>query len=190
MRDIRLVEKYLADMLVELGIDITSPNFTGTPERFAEWLLEFTKTNDELRDECDEFASAVFPHNREDMIVSDPFIVYSMCPHHFLPVEFKVIVGYIPKGHVVGLSKLVRITDAVAKQAELQEEFTPKLADILCGCLKTPDVAVRVKGTHSCMKIRGVKNGPSFTNTALRGGFRSVPEVRKEFYDLIGGEKK
>ncbi len=185
MRDYDKVKSAVVMLLADLGIDLKDPNFIETPRRLATWLMEFTKSEEELVDSYEEFASAVFPHKGKDMLVSDPFTVFSMCPHHILPVEYRVNIGYIPNGQVVGLSKLIRITDAVSKQLLLQEDFTPLLADILCKYLETDHVAVRVKGTHSCMRIRGVKNGPAFTNTALRGVFDTEPKVRKEFYDIM-----
>jgi len=183
-RSSSLVTKHVTSLLIELGIDLKDPNFKETPKRMAEWLLGFTVPQPEIIEICEEHAQAIFPHNRDALLALEPFTVFSICPHHFLPVEYRVSLGYIPQGKIVGLSKLIRITDIFARQPIVQEEFTPQLAELLSKTLCTDHVAVKVRGLHMCMRMRGVKNGEGATNTALLGAFRTDSALRDEFYKV------
>ena len=186
-RDKTRLTYLLHDVLTELGLDLKDPNFVGSPKRMAEWLLEFTTPQKDIINTCGVHGMATFPHDRTALLTIEPFTVFSVCPHHFLPVEYKVTVGYIPSGKVIGLSKIIRITDTFAKQPILQEEFSPGLADLLSKVLCTEHVAVRAKGIHFCMRMRGVKNGNGATNTALLGAFKTDPALRSEFYEIANG---
>ena len=102
--------------------------------------------------------------------------------------DMKVSVGYIPKGKVIGLSKVARIADMCAKRLQLQERIGTDIYNVLKEVLNTEDIIVVIEGSHSCMTARGIKKVGSKTKTACcKGLFRNNPDLRKEFYSLIGG---
>jgi GTP cyclohydrolase I len=113
----------------------------------------------------------------------------SFCEHHLLPFVGKVHVAYLPTGNVVGLSKVPRVVDVLAKRPQLQERLTTDIADVLEEELSPRGVAVIVEATHSCMTIRGVsKPGSSCVTFALRGEYRDDPNRRSEVMALLRGQ--
>ncbi len=175
-------------LLESLGLDMEDPNFIDTPGRVAQWLLDFTLTDSYIKKECAVISKAMFPSKDDDMVIVKPFVVYSMCPHHLLPVEYKVSIGYIPNGHVIGISKLVRLANMVARQPILQEDYAPRLADVLCKSLDTKHVAIRTEGVHSCMRIRGVRTYAPIVKSTMRGDFRDdSSSVKQEFNSILNG---
>ena len=127
--------------------------------------------------------------HREMVILKDiPF--YSMCEHHLLPFYGVVHIGYIPdvSGRVVGISKLGRVVEIVARRPQIQERMTTEIADAIFDGLKPDGVAIVVQAEHLCMIMRGVeKPGSNVITSAIRGGFRRRPESRAEFFSLIQG---
>jgi GTP cyclohydrolase I len=128
--------------------------------------------------------------HREMVIVRDiPF--YSMCEHHLLPFYGMVHVGYIPdiEGRIVGLSKLARVVEIVARRPQIQERMTTEIADAIFDGLKPDGVAVIVQAEHLCMIMRGIKKpGSNVVTSALRGAFRRRAASRAEFLSLIQGK--
>jgi len=169
---------------------MNDPNFVDTPTRVAQWLCDFTLSKKEVNRQCEQHAKAMFPVDDDDMIAMEPFTVYSMCPHHILPISYEVSLAYIPNKKAIGLSKLVRISRVVARQLIIQEKLAPTLADMFCKLLDTDHVAVRVRGIHGCMKFRGVMCEAPAVKSALRGSFRTDASVKQEFYDIINGGRK
>jgi len=180
---IDLVEKGAIYMLKglkkEFGLDISNYNFKDTPKRVARAYYEIfsgINANEELKN----IAETSFPSEYGGMIISEGIKVYSMCPHHFLPVEYIVDVGYIPDKKTVGISKLARVVELLAKQPELQEMFTVQVAELLERELKPKGVIVQVRGKHFCMAMRGVKKD-SWTMTSSIKGVFDKQKVREEF---------
>ena len=128
--------------------------------------------------------------HREMVVVKDiPF--YSMCEHHLLPFYGVAHLGYIPdtNGRVVGLSKLARVVEIVAKRPQIQERITTDIADAIMDGLKPSGVAVVVQAEHMCMIMRGVKKpGSSIITSAIRGAFRTKADSRAEFFSLLQGK--
>jgi GTP cyclohydrolase I len=127
-----------------------------------------------------------FTEQHDEMVLIRDIPFFSICEHHLLPFLGKAHIGYIPKGRVVGASKLVRVLKAEAMKLQLQERLTKNVADILMHELKPTGVGVVIEAEHLCMSIRGVKSfGAKMITSAMRGGFRSSESTRSEFLSLI-----
>jgi GTP cyclohydrolase I len=112
----------------------------------------------------------------------------SFCEHHLLPFTGKAHIAYLPNGKVVGLSKIPRVIDVLAKRPQMQERLTEELADLLMRELDAKGVAVVMEATHSCMTVRGVhKPGSTFVTSAMRGAFKERLATRSEVLALIFG---
>jgi GTP cyclohydrolase I len=124
------------------------------------------------------------------MVILRNIPFYSMCEHHFLPFYGMAHVGYIPKGRVVGISKIARVVEVLARRPQLQERLTSEIADTMNEALKPSGVGVVLEATHLCMTMRGVqKSGSLVVTSANRGGFRSNMATREEFISLIRGDR-
>ena len=109
-----------------------------------------------------------------------------MCPHHFLPIRYEVIIGYIPDGKALGLSKLARIIELMGRKPCLQEDFTETIVEEINDHLSPLGVIIIVKGAHYCMRMRGVEQKDSWTTTSsVRGVFLKSREMELKFYNLI-----
>lgn len=160
------------------------PNFKETPRRVARAYSEIFGGLFEDGETIREILSKTFPAKSDEMITVGPIEVWSFCAHHFLPVHMHVWVSYVPKGKVLGLSKLARLAELCAKKPGLQEDVTTDIADLLFKHLKPKGAACLIRGRHLCMEMRGVKKNAVTTSTALRGAFFK-PEVRQEFMDAV-----
>ncbi len=155
-----------------------------TPARAAkaweEWTggynidpLDLLKTFEDGAEKCDE------------MIVVSDIPVYSHCEHHLAPIFGTATVGYIPRGRIVGLSKINRVVDAFARRLQVQERLTNQIAETLMEGLNPHGCGVVIKARHMCMESRGVKQAGTFTTTsAMRGAFRTNAAARAEFLSL------
>jgi len=170
-------------ILEGLGVDLSDENFRDTPRRFLEFLKELREpkiTNDDYV----RFTSA------GNLVIARNIRVYSLCPHHLLPVVYDLDVAYIPSGKVVGLSKLARVAADTASELLLQEDFTERVADRLMELTQSRDVMVVVRGRHLCMMMRGVRQENSeVVTSALRGMFRAGLNPRTEVLSLLRGER-
>jgi len=174
----------VADIISLAGFDRSDPNLTDTPNRVAKaWV-------DELWSGCFTPAPKIttFPNTQkyDQMIISGPIDVKSMCSHHWLPFIGKAWVGYIPDQKLCGLSKLSRIVDWFARRPQIQEELTEQIKQHVIDILDPRGVMVVVESKHFCMCSRGVnQNDAMMTTSAIHGAFEdSAP--RAEFLRLIG----
>jgi GTP cyclohydrolase IA len=130
--------------------------------------------------------SAMFAEEYDQMVVVKGIEVYSMCEHHMLPFFGKAHIAYIPKGHIVGLSKIPRVVDVFARRLQVQERLTNEIRDCIQDTLKPAGVAVVIEAQHMCMQMRGVQKQNSFTTTsAFTGAFMDDHKTREEFFNLI-----
>ena len=167
-----------------IGEDPKREGLKDTPRRVADMYSElFAGLN---VDPCEELKVGYEQGHREMVIVKDiPF--YSMCEHHLLPFFGVVHVGYIPdiSGRIVGISKLARVVEIIARRPQVQERLTTGIADTVMEGLKPSGVAVVVKAEHHCMTHRGVKEHESDMTTAImRGAFETDPHLKQEFYNI------
>jgi GTP cyclohydrolase I len=173
------------DLLSELGEDPEREALLRTPARVAESLRFLTQgygvdVRDLIRD-------AVYAEPYEEMVLVRDVEVYSLCEHHMLPFYGRAHIAYMPRGRIVGLSKLPRLVDVFARRLQVQERLTTQIAEALDEALHPYGVAVVIEAFHLCMMMRGVQKQNSQTVTsALTGVFRSDPKTRSEFLELIG----
>jgi GTP cyclohydrolase I len=182
------IMKAVTSIIKAIGEDPEKEGLVDTPRRVAEMYAELFMGLE--ADPKEELTVGYELGHREMVIVRDiPF--YSMCEHHLLPFYGVAHIGYIPdaSGRVVGLSKLARVVEIVAKRPQIQERMTTDIADAIMDGLKPSGVAVVVQAEHLCMIMRGVKKpGSSIITSAIRGAFRTRPESRTEFFSLLQGK--
>lgn len=187
--NMKLIEESVRNILIALGDDPDREGLKDTPKRVAKMYDEvfagMLYTNDEI---VQMFDKRFELGNAKDLVLMKDIDVFSHCEHHLaLMYNMKVHVAYIPDGKVIGLSKIARIVDLVAKRLQLQERIAIDIADILQQLLETHDVMVVIEGEHSCMTARGIKKPGTTTNSAvLRGLFKESPALRAEVYSLLG----
>jgi len=178
----------VASIIKAIGEDPKREGLVGTPARVAEMYAELFAGLD--KDPKEELTVGYELGHREMVIVRDiPF--YSMCEHHLLPFYGVAHIGYVPnvEGRVVGLSKLARVVEIIAKRPQIQERLTTQIADAIMDGLKPSGVAVIIQAEHLCMIMRGIKKpGSNIVTSALRGTFRSRVETRTEFFSLLQGK--
>lgn len=183
----KLIEKSIRNIIIALGDDPDREGLIGTPDRVARMYEEVFEgmlyTNDEI---AEMFNKCFEDTTSGDLVIVGDIPIFSYCEHHVaLMYDMTVDVAYIPKGKVIGLSKIARIADMVGKRLQLQERIGSDIMEILIKILGTEDVAVRIQGKHSCMTARGIKK-PSLTTTcALSGEFKTSSDLRQEFYANI-----
>ena len=167
------------------------PNFTETPERAVRAYAEIFSGYEEKN--LGTFFEKAFPaKGYQSMIFCSGIRVYSMCPHHLLPVTYEMAIGYIPSeaGKVIGASKLPRLAEYLAARAIVQEEFTDELANAIEKYLAPAGIAIVCSGQHLCMSMRGVKQRNStFETSEMRGSFRDHISTRNEFFSLLANSK-
>ena len=174
----------IARLLEELGEDPTREGLVDTPRRVADSFRYLTEGYD--LDPAEIVGDALFNEDYDDMVVVRGVNFFSLCEHHLLPFFGRVHVAYLPKGKVVGLSKVPRIVDAFAHRLQLQERLTRQIAEALNDVLEPNGVAVVIEARHLCMEMRGVEKQDSDTLTScMLGAFRDDPRTRSEFLDLI-----
>lgn len=167
----------------------SDPNFADTPLRVARAYREIFSGLGNAEQSATELLSRTFPGTSSEMLTCGPVHVWSMCPHHFLPVEMDVWVAYLPSKKLLGLSKLSRLAQVLAARPMMQEQVTSDIADRLFRSkdLRPLGSACHIRGRHLCMAMRGAKQDRAqFSSTAIRGAFKK-PEVKAEFLEACRG---
>lgn len=180
-----LIEESVRNILRALGDDPEREGLLETPARVARMYDEVFEGMRYTNDELAELFDRCFTEQASgEMVVVKNIDVFSYCEHHLaLMYNMKVSVAYLPKGRVIGLSKIARIADMVCRRLQLQERITSDIAEILQKVLQTEDVLVHVEGEHSCMTARGIKKpGTVTTTTVVRGAFKDNPALRAEVF--------
>lgn len=171
-------------ILEAIGEDPKRDGLKRTPQRVEESLKYLTSGYSVNVEEI--INKAIYHEDIHDMIVVKDIELYSMCEHHMLPFFGKCHIGYIPKGKVIGLSKIPRIVDAYAKRLQLQERLTDQIANTLWEHLQPTGLGVVIEASHLCMMMRGVqKQNSEMITSCMLGLFRSRSETRMEFLSLI-----
>ena len=180
--DTKAIELHIKGILEALGEDPEREGLKETPQRVARMMEEVFEgigyTNHEI---ARMFGKTFEAADDSTAVVMKDMTVFSYCEHHMaLMYDMTVDVAYIPRGRVLGLSKIARICDMAAKRLQLQERLGSDIAEIIAEASGSPDVGVVIKGSHSCMTARGIRNPSSRTVTKTwRGEFRNDPELRK-----------
>ena len=174
----------IESLLVELGEDPERQGLKATPARVSKALRQLTDGYG-VKPE-DVIAGALFDQDYDEMVLVKDIPFYSLCEHHMLPFFGRCHVGYLPKGKVVGLSKIPRLVGIFAHRLQLQERLTNDIADALNSALLPKGVGVVVEARHLCMEMRGVeKPGGQMITSCMLGTFRRDPRTRAEFLDLV-----
>lgn len=182
-----VIEKCLYNILLALGENPDRPGLVETPKRVRKAYQEIFSSIDKSNEKIAEENSKSFDIESNDLVTELHIPCYSMCEHHLLPMKLDISIGYLPKGKVLGLSKMARIADAVCRRPQLQERIGHDIADIMMKATGSEDVIVVISGEHYCMTMRGVKKPGTYTRTAaMRGKFDTDHALRQEFYNLIG----
>ncbi len=180
------IAELVESMLEQLGEDATRKGLKATPDRVARAMRELTNGYG-VRPE-DVIADALFEQDYDEMVVLKDVPFYSLCEHHMLPFFGHVHVGYLPRGKVVGLSKIPRLVEVYAHRLQIQEQMTREIAEALNGALAPRGVGVVVEARHLCMEMRGVETpGGRMITSCMLGTFRKDPRTRAEFLDLVRG---
>ena len=179
------IRKATAVIIKAIGEDPKREGLVDTPKRVAEMYAELFSG---LHVDPKEELSVGYELGHREMVIVKDIPFYSMCEHHLLPFYGVVHIGYIPDetGRVVGISKLARVVEIVARRPQIQERMTSQIADAISEGLEPQGVAVVVQAEHMCMVMRGVnKPGSNIITSAIRGLFRRRGASRAEFFSLI-----
>jgi GTP cyclohydrolase I len=176
--------KAVASIIDAIGEDPEREGLKDTPKRVARMYKEMFSGLD--KDPADELATGFDEGYNGFVIVKDvPF--FSICEHHFLPFYGNAHIGYIPNGRVVGVSKLARALDILARRPQLQERLTDQLADSIFTTLQPQGVSVVISAEHMCLSLRGAtKPGSKMVTSADRGNLRTLADKKHQFLSMIG----
>ncbi|MGE5628022.1 MAG: GTP cyclohydrolase I [Solirubrobacterales bacterium] len=187
--DIETIEKSFRDIIIALGDDPDREGLKDTPKRAARMFEEVFEgmkyTNEEIADkfgvtfEEEDFGA----YSKNNMVVVKDIPIFSYCEHHLaLMYNMKVKIGYLPKGKVLGLSKIARIAEMAGKRLQLQERIAMDIAEIMSIATGSEDIAVLIEGEHSCISTRGIKKTDTVTKTTVfNGKFENNDNLRYEF---------
>ena len=172
------------ELLVRIGVDPTRDGLADTPERMEKSMAFLTRGY--TMDAAAVIQEAQFDVDYDEMVIVKDIEFFSLCEHHLLPFFGKAHIAYLPKGKVVGLSKLPRVVDVFARRLQVQERLTTEIADAISNAIHPQGVAGILEAQHLCMMMRGVEKQHSATVTsAMRGVFKTQLQTRNEFLSLV-----
>jgi GTP cyclohydrolase I len=185
MFDEEKIRNAVTDIIRAIGEDPSREGIRDTPARVAEMYAElFMGLGKDPRDDLE----VGFELGHREMVILKDIPFYSMCEHHLLPFYGVAHIGYIPneEGRIVGISKLARVVETIARRPQVQERMTTEIADAILEGIKADGVAVVIHAEHLCMIMRGIKKpGSNVITSAIRGAFERRPASRAEFFSLI-----
>jgi GTP cyclohydrolase I len=177
-------EDLVQEMLVRLGEDTQREGLQQTPERVRKSLEFLTRGYHEDADAL--LKGALFTVDYDEMVIVKDIEMFSLCEHHLLPFFGKVHVAYIPKGKVIGLSKVPRLIELFSRRLQIQERLTTQIAETIQRIIEPQGVGVVIEARHLCMMMRGVeKQHSAAVTSSMLGCFRNEQETRSEFLSLI-----
>ena len=181
------IRKAVREILLAVGEDPDREGLRETPDRVARMYAElFSGLNKNPAVPLHK----TFTEKYDEMVLVKDITFESLCEHHLLPFVGKAHVGYLPNGKIVGLSKIPRVVEILARRPQVQERMTEELADIVLEVLDAKGVGVILEASHSCMTIRGVRKSSSIcTTSAMRGAFRANSSTRSELMALVYGSR-
>jgi GTP cyclohydrolase I len=184
---IKKITAHFREIMLTLGLDLSDDSLERTPQRVAKMYVRevFSGLNPA------NFPSITSIENKlgyNEMVTIKDVSIISVCEHHFVTIDGRATISYIPKNRVIGLSKINRIAKFFCRRPQVQERLTKQIADCLCAVLETDDVAVNILAKHYCVIQRGVEDAGSETVTSdLRGAFREDARTRGEFLSVVTG---
>jgi GTP cyclohydrolase I len=180
------IARAVREIIEAIGENPGREGLLETPERIGRLYAELFSG---LAQDPLDALSRSFDEEHKEMVILKDIPFYSLCEHHFLPFHGSAHVGYVPEGRIVGVSKLARVVDILARRPQLQERLTSQVADAIMEGLHPDGVAVVIEAEHLCMTMRGVqKPGARMITSAIRGGFRRRGVTRSEFLSLVHGK--
>jgi GTP cyclohydrolase I len=186
--DLPRIERAVREILLAVGEDPDREGLRETPARVARMYGELLGG---LKADPSRHLKKFFSEKYDEIVLVRDISFNSLCEHHLLPFVGKAHIGYLPEGRVVGLSKLARVIEDIARRPQVQERMTEAIADLLMGELQAKGVAVVVEATHTCMTVRGIrKPGSVCVTSAMKGIFRSNLSTRSEVLTLIYGDRR
>lgn len=194
--DTAAIEEHIRGILVALGDDPEREGLKETPKRVAKMYEEVFEgmcySNEEIAEMFRKNFTKESREDTQDMVLVKDIEIFSYCEHHLaLMYDMKVSVAYLPKGKVLGLSKIARIADMVGKRLQLQEKIGSDIADIMEMVTDSTDIAVIIEGCHSCMSARGIKKSNATTSTmTLRGRFKEDSALQMSLFQQLQMGKK
>ena len=178
------MEKLYRELIEQIGEDADRQGLKDTPRRAATAMKFLTQGYHE--DVGKIVNEALFDSDTSEIVLVKNIELYSLCEHHLLPFIGKAHVAYIPKGKVIGVSKVARIVDVFARRLQIQENLTRQIAETVEKYTKAVGVAVVIEAKHLCMMMRGVeKQNSVMTTSCVLGEFHDDPSTRSEFFSLI-----
>jgi GTP cyclohydrolase IA len=172
--------------LTRLGYDTKDENFAETASRAAKALHELIHDQKQVQFQVSALLGKTFPAKYTEMVISKHNTAFGVCPHHLLPVVYRISMAYIPTDKVLGLSKLSRLARLISRGPRLQEDLTHELSDILYEQLASQGSAVYIEGLHMCMAARGVgAHEARLVTSGVRGVFLEHLATREEFIKLV-----
>jgi GTP cyclohydrolase I len=179
------IENLFGAIMQTLGLDLSDDSLIETPKRVAKMYVNeiFWGLDPNNFPKCTVIENKM---GYDEMVIERDITMMSNCEHHFVTIDGKAHVAYIPKSKVLGLSKINRIVEYFARRPQVQERIAEQVYHALCYILETEDVAVVIEGVHYCVRARGVEDYNSLTTTLKLGGcFKNEPECRSEFLSSI-----
>jgi GTP cyclohydrolase I len=181
--DRKRIEKAIREILDAVGEDLNREGIKRTPQRVANMYAELLGG---MREDPKEHLKGVFQEDYDEIVILRDIPFYSICEHHLMPFIGSAHVAYLPKGKVLGVSKIARIVDCFSRRLQVQERLTNQIADFLMDNLQPMGVAVVLEASHSCMTIRGAKKpGSIMVTSSIRGVFRNDQKSRSEVLSLL-----
>ncbi len=178
------METYFKQIIEAIGENLDREGLKQTPRRAAQAFKYLTKGYQQTPEEV--INDAVFTTESDEMVVVKNIELYSICEHHLLPFIGKCHVGYLPRGKVLGLSKIARLVDVFARRLQIQENLTCQIAETILNAVQAQGVGVVIEAQHLCMMMRGVEKQNSVMITScMLGAFRKNDQTRAEFLSLI-----
>ena len=182
------LEKAYLEVIEKIGEDPDRDGLKRTPERMAKAIRFLTRGYQE--DPAQLLRGALFEVDYDEMVIVKDIEMFSLCEHHMLPFFGKVHVAYLPKGKVIGLSKIPRLVDLFARRLQVQERLTKQIAEAIEDAIHPIGVGVVIEARHLCMMMRGVeKQHSAAVTSSMLGAFRNEQETREEFLSLIRSGK-
>jgi GTP cyclohydrolase I len=176
-------EEMYREILSRLGENPSREGLLATPRRVEKSMAFLTKGYDE--DATKILRGALFDEDYDEMVIVKDIEMFSLCEHHMLPFFGKVHVAYIPKGKVIGLSKIPRLVEVFARRLQVQERLTRQIADTIQDAIAPQGVGVVIEARHLCMMMRGIEKQHSSTVTSAMVGCFRQKETRLEFLSLV-----
>ena len=176
--------QHYSGIIEGVGEDLQRDGLLRTPERAAKAIQFLCRGYNQTLEEV--VNEAIFETTNDDMVIVKDIELYSLCEHHVLPFIGRAHVAYLPRGKVIGLSKIARIVDMYARRLQIQENLTVQIADAISEVIQPAGVAVTIEAEHLCMMMRGVeKQNSTMKTSVMLGTFREHQATRMEYLQLI-----